>query len=104
MHLTSLLRRALKPAPNVTTHCHQSQANPGHGAQGINLAVESLAAALARVRGEVGGPHAALRTQTAQLANLHGALDLLRHLIHRRKLVAKLRVRARAAQAPGSRV
>ena len=58
--------------------------------------MESLAAALRRVRGEVGGPHAALRTQTVQLANLHGALDLLRHLIHRLKLVAKLRVRARA--------
>lgn len=57
--------------------------------------MESLAAALRRVRGEVGGPHTALRTQTVQLANLHSALDLLRHLIHRLKLVAKLRVRAR---------
>ncbi len=63
--------------------------------QGINLAVESLATALRRVRSEVGAPHAALRTQTAQLCNLHSTLDLLRHLIHRLKLVAKLRVRTK---------
>jgi hypothetical protein len=65
------------------------------GPQGINLAVESLTAALRRVRGEVAAPHAALRAQALQLRNLHATLDLLRHLLHRLKLVAKLRVRAR---------
>ncbi len=69
------------------------------GPQGINLAVESLTAALRRVRGEVAAPHAALRAQALQLRNLHATLDLLRHLLHRLKLVAKLRVRARPAAA-----
>ena len=80
-------------------------ARDGAGAlcpQGINLAVESLTAALRRVRGEVAAPHAALRGQAAQLRNLHATLDLLRHLLHRLKLVAKLRVRARPRLCPRS--
>ena len=98
-----------KRPPCCTAHgsLHQSCNSPRTpglsimARQGINLAVESLAAALRRVRSEVGGPHAALRMQTAQLANLHCTLDLLRHLIHRLKLVAKLRVCAHACQLWG---
>lgn len=60
--------------------------------QGINLSVDSLQAAMRRVRAEVMGPYTAITSQTAQLINLQAAGDLLRHVLHHLKLVARLKV------------
>jgi hypothetical protein len=62
------------------------------GGQGINLSVDSLQAAMRRVRAEVMQPYASIRMQTSQLHNLHTTADVLRHVLHRLKLVARLKV------------
>ena len=54
--------------------------------------MDSLHAAMQRVRVEVLQPHATIRTQTTQMGNLHRTTDMLRHVLHRLKLVAKLKV------------
>lgn len=60
--------------------------------QGMALSVESLHGAMQRVRAEVLQPYATIRTQTAQMGNLHATTDMLRHVLHRLKLIAKLKV------------
>ena len=65
--------------------------------QGVNLSVESLHAAMQRVRSEVLQPYGTIRMQTTQMSNLHRTTDMLRHVLHRLKLVAKLKVRIWAA-------
>ena len=67
-----------------------------HTLQGVNLSVDSLQAAMRRVRAEVMGPYAAITAQTAQLTNLQATGDLLRHVLHHLKLVARLKVHAAA--------
>lgn len=59
--------------------------------QRVALSVRSLQSVAARVRAEVVEPYDALSAKTAQLANLQATVDLLRHVIHRLKLVARLR-------------
>lgn len=61
--------------------------------QGINLSVDSLQAAMRRVRAEVMQPYSSIRLQTSQLHNLHTTADVLRHVLHRLKLVSRLKVR-----------
>jgi hypothetical protein len=61
------------------------------GAAEVALSVGSLQAAVRRVRAEVEGPHAAVRLKTRQLRALHATIELLRALLARLKLVAKLR-------------
>lgn len=59
--------------------------------QRIGLSVRSLQMVAARVRGEVWEPYQQIAARTQQLANLQATVDLLRHVIHRLKLVQKLR-------------
>ena len=61
------------------------------GGQGMNGSVQSLRAVMARVRGEVEAPYAIISRQSAQLAALHASADLLRHVLHHLKLVARLK-------------
>lgn len=71
------------------------------GAQDMSLSVDSLQALMARMRTEVEAPYAAISAQSAQLANLHATADLLRHVLHRLKLVVRLKV-STAAHNPSS--
>ena len=53
----------------------------------VVLSVETLQSAVRRIRAEVAGPYEHIRARTCQLRNLHTTIGLLRHLIHRLKLV-----------------
>mmetsp|Transcript_14383 Transcript_14383/g.31097 ORF Transcript_14383/g.31097 Transcript_14383/m.31097 type:complete len:825 (+) Transcript_14383:68-2542(+) len=68
--------------------------------QDLGLSVESLQSAVRRIRAEIVTPYELVKTKTRQLRNLHGTVDLLRHLIHRLKLAQKLR--QQLAAPPGS--
>lgn len=65
--------------------------------QGFVLSVDSLQSAVKRIRAEIAGPYDQVKTKTKQLRNLHGTVDLLRHLIHRLKLAQKLRAQLSAS-------
>ena len=58
----------------------------------MSLSVDSLQAAMQRVRSEVLQPYSTIRMQTSQISNLHRTTDMLRHILHRLKLIAKLKV------------
>jgi hypothetical protein len=62
------------------------------GAQDVTASVESLQALMGRVHSEVAAPYAAITAQSAQLGNLLATAELLRHVLHRLKLVARLKV------------
>ena len=49
--------------------------------------------------GEIVGPYESVRTKTRQLRNLHATIDALRQLVHRIKLVQKLRAQLSPAAA-----
>ena len=70
--------------------------------QRISLSVRSLQMVAARVRGEVAEPYQQIATRTQQLKNLQATVDLLRHVIHRLKLVQKLRQQMTAADSAGA--
>jgi hypothetical protein len=78
-HHRDLLRHACKLA------------DTDYALQDVVLSVGSLQASVRRMRAEVVGPYQAVRGHAAQLANIHAAVELLRRLIHRLKLTAKLR-------------
>ncbi|GAB4821834.1 hypothetical protein N2152v2_008880 [Parachlorella kessleri] len=59
--------------------------------QRIALSVRSLQSVAARVRAEVAEPYRQILVKSVQLRNLQRTVDLLRHAIHRIKLVQKLR-------------
>lgn len=59
--------------------------------QRISLAVRSLQSVAARVRAEVAEPYHQIAAKTRQLRNLQSTVDMLRHVIHRVKLVQRLR-------------
>ena len=59
--------------------------------QVIRLGVDSLRGAVDRVADEVMEPYLALQAKTQQLGNLLATADLLRHVIQRLKMTAKLR-------------
>ena len=59
--------------------------------QGITLAVDTMQSALQRAKALIMEPYEQLQLKTRQLRNLHGTVELLRQLIQRLKLVAKLR-------------
>ena len=59
--------------------------------QRISLSVRSLQSVAARVRAEVMEPYQQIVTRTQQLSNVQRTVDLLRHTIHRVKLVQRLR-------------
>ncbi len=61
--------------------------------------MDSLHAAMQRVRSEVLQPYSAIRMQTSQMSNLHRTTDMLRHVLHRLKLIGKLKVGTRIAVA-----
>ncbi|PSC76466.1 conserved oligomeric Golgi complex subunit 5 [Micractinium conductrix] len=69
--------------------------------QRIGLSVRSLQMVAARVRAEVAEPYAQIAERTRQLRNLQATVDLLRHIIHRLKLVQKLRAQMAAADGVG---
>jgi hypothetical protein len=69
--------------------------------QRMSLAVRSLQSVAARVRAEVALPHAQVAAKTRQLRNVQRTVDLLRHVIHRLKLVQRLRAQL-AADAGGA--
>lgn len=71
--------------------------------QRIGLSVRSLQMVAARVRAEVAEPYAQIAERTRQLRNLQATVDLLRHIIHRLKLVQKLRAQMAAADGVGAR-
>jgi hypothetical protein len=50
-----------------------------------------------RVLADVMQPYSSIRQQTSQLHNLHTTADMLRHVLHRLKLVSKLKVCAPVA-------
>jgi len=62
----------------------------------VVLSVETLQSAVRRIRAEVAGPYEHIRARTRQLRNLHSTIGLLRHLIHRLKLVHKLQAQMAA--------
>eukprot|EP00887_Chlorella_sp_A99_P006562 scaffold3.g6562.t1 len=64
--------------------------------QRIALSVRSLQSVAARVRAEIAEPYSALSAKSRQLANLQATVDLLRHVIHRLKLVQRLRAQMAA--------
>ena len=70
--------------------------------QRISLSVRSLQMVAARVRVEVADPYQQIATRTRQLQNLQATVDLLRHVIHRLKLVQKLRQQMGAANGAGA--
>ena len=59
--------------------------------QGINLAVDTVQAALQRAKTLVMEPYGQVQVKTAQLRNVHSTVELLRHVIQRLKLVTKLK-------------
>lgn len=59
--------------------------------QGINLAVNTVQAALQRASALVMEPYRQVQVNTTQLRNVHNTLELLRHVIQRLKLIAKLK-------------
>jgi len=59
--------------------------------QGISLAVETVQSALQRAKALIMEPYAQLQLKTQQLRNLHSTVEILRHVIQRLKLVAKLK-------------
>lgn len=59
--------------------------------QGISLAVETVQSALQRAKALVMEPYSQLQLKTRQLRNLHSSVEMLRHVIQRLKLVAKLK-------------
>ena len=67
--------------------------------QDVVLSVDSLQSAVRRIRAEIAGPYDLVRTKTRQLHNLHGSVEMLRHLIHRLKLAQKLRAQLAAPAA-----
>lgn len=60
-------------------------------AQEVSLSVGSLQAAVRRIRAEVEGPYSSVSLKTRQLRALHATIELLRALLLRIKLTAKLR-------------
>ena len=70
--------------------------------QRIALSVRSLQMVAARVRAEVTEPYQQIAARTQQLANLQATVDLLRHTIHRLKLVQRLRQQMGAAEGAGA--
>lgn len=57
----------------------------------VVLSVDSLQSAVRRIRAEIAAPYEHIKARAAQLSNLHATVETLRHLIHRMKLVQKLR-------------
>ena len=57
---------------------------------------------LAPIPGEIVGPYENVRTKTRQLHNLHATIDSLRQVVHRIKLVQKLRIQLLTAPPPSS--
>ena len=70
--------------------------------QRISLSVRSLQMVAARVRAEVAEPYQQIATRTRQLQNLQATVDLLRHVIHRLKLVQRLRQQMGAVDGAGA--
>ena len=70
--------------------------------QRISLSVRSLQLVAGRVRGEVAEPFQQLAARTRQLKNLQATVELLRHVIHRLKLVQRLRQQMAAADGAGA--
>lgn len=64
--------------------------------QRISLSVRSLQSVAARVRAEVMEPYQQVIAKTQQLQNVQRTVDLLRHTIHRLKLVQRLRTEMEA--------
>lgn len=64
--------------------------------QDISLAVDTVQSALQRAKALVMEPCGQLELKTQQLRNLHNTMELLRHVIQRLKLTAKLRQQADA--------
>jgi len=59
--------------------------------QSISLAVETVQSALQRAKALIMEPYGQLQLKTQQLRNLHSTVEILRHVIQRLKLVAKLK-------------
>jgi hypothetical protein len=62
------------------------------GTQEVAVSVGTLQSAVRRVRAEVEGPYMSVLLKTRQLRALHATIELLRALLLRLKLTAKLRV------------
>lgn len=74
-------------------------ADTEHSLQDVILSVSSLQASVKRIRAEVEGPYKQVKLKTRQLHNMHDTIQLLRHLIHRLKLVQKLKQQLSASPA-----
>lgn len=62
-----------------------------HALQDVFMSVDSLKAAVRRVRAEIAVPYEQISSRTVQLRNLHAAINLIRSLTYRVKLVQKLK-------------
>jgi hypothetical protein len=67
--------------------------------QDIVLSVDSLQSTVRRIRSEIVGPYENVKARTLQLRNLHETIEMLRLLIHRVKLMQKLKVQMAAPAA-----
>jgi DNA repair exonuclease SbcCD ATPase subunit len=68
-----------------------------HSLQDVMSSVGSLQASVKRIRAEIEGPYLQIQIRTRQLSNIHSTVELLRQLIHRLKLVQKLRQQMQVA-------
>eukprot|EP00879_Flechtneria_rotunda_P024949 GHRR01026476.1.p1 GENE.GHRR01026476.1~~GHRR01026476.1.p1 ORF type:complete len:481 (+),score=194.62 GHRR01026476.1:205-1647(+) len=70
-----------------------------HSLQDVVLSVSSLQASVKRIHAEIEGPYQQVKAKTRQLQNINTTVETLRHLIHRLKLVQKLKQQLSAAPA-----
>ena len=89
LHL-SLREEVLHRRPEVLQQAAQLRDTEA-AMQGVSLAVDTMQSALQRAKALIMEPYEQLQLKTQQLRNLHGTVELLRHLIQRLKLVAKLK-------------
>lgn len=86
----SLREEVLQKRPEVLQQAAQLR-DTETAMQGISLAVDTVQSALQRAKALIMEPYGQLQVQTQQLRNLHGTVELLRHVIQRLKLTAKLK-------------
>ena len=86
----SLREEVLQRRPEVLQQAAQLR-DTAAAMQAISLAVDTVQSALQRAKALVMEPYGQLQLKTQQLRNLHNTVELLRHVIQRLKLIAKLR-------------
>ncbi len=86
----SLREEVLHRRPEVLQQAAQLR-DTATAMQSISLAVDTVQSALQRAKALIMEPYGQLQLKTQQLRNLHGTVEMLRHVIQRLKLTAKLK-------------